>query len=318
MATIATNNPAGRLHALFTALLRGTNAQARNATKLGAALGKVWDLDWPEDHRGIAIRVVDALVLPEQIEEQISAWADDPRVYEDLALEHLGAWRQALRATTNLDNTLLSLTQHLNDTNLQGLQIASRALSTVAPEVQPADDDLERLAESVAALLQEVFDADLDEEVRAFLVDQLRLMQDAIARVRVRGVQALYDAFDQVAGATRFRRRQAADRLRREEPDLAQKFWALLTNLATVVTLVQGGVALTADLGDLLPLQSATATTEQEPAAPTAPEAPVAPDAASPSPADLPSTSPHGPAQPSTGPAETVPEAASAADEGAP
>lgn len=304
VADVATNNPAGRLHALLGKIRSRYESSPDPQARVHSALAVMWDLSWPQERPALLRRVADLDGLSTLVVDQVTALREHPAVDLEDCLAGQDSWHAALEALLNPYGLLRTAGQHVEPSTQRDLARCARLLSWLSPEPD-STEHLQDLALSVSELIQETLRADIDEDVRAFVMENLRTVQDGLARVHLRGSEALHQTADHLLGATLGRGRPSFEKLTHQRPDLARQLWSVLERTAVIVTLVSGVSGTATDVHDLralLPAQTAATLVES-----SADDVDLAPSPTSTTPAPTPAVHPEPVASPMPAP---VPRAA--------
>lgn len=185
------DNPAGRLHALLTALKAQGNAELRGAWET------VLRLDEPSDAE--LLRAIAAVQeLPDQA---IAALARANAVTSDLHLRWEPAVRDALKRAHALDQGARHLTNAYSEQDLVHLEYCDDVLDReglASPRARQARDELLQAASELVAAIRE---SDLEPEIRASLLRNALALLNAIALVDVVGAEGVEDALAGVLGS---------------------------------------------------------------------------------------------------------------------
>ena len=228
------NNPAGRLHLLLT---EGKKKADNISTK------KIWaellDVD-PNDNSLLLRRIGKVIDLPAQIREQIK---EDKEI-----VDH----ERYLKGISNIENILLQFAfsrpwkffkEQINDTTLQSLDICDEILSRKRPDKSVKQEELKVIHDDVRQLFNEVFESDLDEELRKFILEHLKQIDLAIQEFKISGTKPLEVAF-QAAVGDRVIRNIKGEVIKPEElkkkshRESWKKFIKILGHLSTVLSIM--------------------------------------------------------------------------------
>jgi hypothetical protein len=185
------NNPAGRLLALIKA---GGRINTPGMT-VEDAWAKILDVGGQRDE--LFRRLALVVSMPEAIREAVEGLGDLP--YDrSLVLRELDHIDKAL--DTGLARPWAELMNRIPPTTRHSLEIISSTLSNVRPEPSIDDDKLEDVQAKVHQLFEEVIHAEIEPELRQFLLRHVQAMRLAIEDVRIRGAQAVQEVVEQVVG----------------------------------------------------------------------------------------------------------------------
>jgi hypothetical protein len=242
---VYSDNPAGRLHALLTQL-RGQDWSERVQVGWAAVLAVgSSEQDLPE----LARRLAPVYELPVEIEASVARL--DPDDYDhDMLLRWRPAVAGVLQATCFPFNPLETVMHKYDGETLAWLEHSNDVLQRRRSEREVKAADAERIEKLVHDLAKEIAEADVDGELRIFLLDHLDSMSRALRDLPVRGVLALQDAYDRAIGSL-VRRKDLWVKWERE-PGFWKKYERLLTVLALTIGLVTQGAQLPGVLRDAI------------------------------------------------------------------
>lgn len=185
-------NPAGRLYHLLSEAVRKNN----NRT-FGKVWAEVFGID-PED-RGRLLVMLSHLIR--QIEEGKEAVRSNPEsLRQDLHLKPFEKLTKAF-SVMNLDAKWRGWKKsHLPDETVSDLEWCAEGLKQVYPEGEIDGDELTKLREDVEELISEVRKADIEEDLKAVIIDGLEHVRRAIVEYDLRGVDGLVQALEQNIG----------------------------------------------------------------------------------------------------------------------
>ena len=226
------DNPAGRLHNLLA---------AAKATDAGQAAGVVWGsilgANYPNELAVLLTRLAAVVDLPEKARQDLQSLghglgdSDD----EELYFEPLSQ-AEAAFAGLHLKSPIRDFQSLITENVLFGLRAVSRELHrSKRSKPLPDGQALADLLGSTHDLLREVIDADVDEELRAFLIEHLNDMTEAIQEYRIVGREVLEAVVDRTTG--NLLRRPDLRPVIQKAP-LGKRFLELMKHLLVVLSVV--------------------------------------------------------------------------------
>lgn len=225
------DNPAGRLHQ-FLAAAQETDGN-QNA---GVALGKMLGANYP-NQLGLLLELLAAVVrLSEGVRQDLRALGQDDELY----FEPLDR-AEAAFAGLHLNAPLSSFQSLISESTLYGLKVCSSILHKHRPRPLPEAATIDKLRRSMHDLAGEVHAADIDEELRLFLLEQLQSMIRATQMYRIAGREVLEAAVDQLIGTTS-RRSDVRDKL--EPSSFGKRLKELALAMALALSLVNDSFQL--------------------------------------------------------------------------
>lgn len=209
------DNPARRLHAIYTAFEeKGGPRNDQNKKVALSAWAAALDLDEKEELPELLAQFGVVVGMPTIIRQRISELPDAEG--RDLLAAHLGKFEHVF-STCGLHRPVREYRRTVGAHQVESLLHIANALDRHgARELSLADDDVAHLLAQVSELFEEVRQqADLEPELRAFILRHLERIERALRRVQVEGVQGLREALevlaaeviveDQAPGGSRFR-----------------------------------------------------------------------------------------------------------------
>lgn len=234
------DNPAGRLHEFFSAIRR-QNGDAQLVVSLGA----VWGLPQPYLQPDLCERTAIVSRLPDEIEARITDLGD--QVDKDYALRHKEEWERALLELANLHALTAGLQHLVPAESLLTLEHCARELHRHDRQAVVDQDTLTWIREQVDDLLAELGTCTVDPDLRRFLVDRLRDMQDAVDEVRLAGPDALLGVVDRLTGGVvRWKDLIVSETV----PAPPRAWWSKIGNMMAKVTTVTTVAANLTVLGE--------------------------------------------------------------------
>jgi hypothetical protein len=186
------NNPVGRLYEILHALQKtATNQNER----LDAIIKRVFKIEVGDPSQLLEI-YLELLNLTKESEEEIRKL---PEASHEL---HLRAIRKIENAfiTQSLHSNWASFSQSLDPATMTGLEHTADNLSYLGEQAVPTEN-LESLQKEISELLELVTITEMNEKLKAFLVEHLEKIQQAVRYYRIKGAKGLKDALERIMGA---------------------------------------------------------------------------------------------------------------------
>jgi hypothetical protein len=247
------NNPAGRLLALIQAgdrLNEMMSVQDAWAKLLGVG----------GERQELFRRLGFVFSMPDAIREEVEGLADLP--YDrSLVLSELRHIDEAFN--TGLGSQWRELRARIPATTRQSLAIISSTLSNVRPEPSIDDGELEEVHAKVRLLFDDIGDAEIEPELRRFLLRHVQAMQEAIEEVRIRGAEAVQEAVEEVVGGVVLHPHTWDDARSHEQgKGFLRRLLAVANALLLAVNLTTASLNLGEDVIKALPLPDAAESPE--------------------------------------------------------
>jgi len=199
----------------------------------------------PDDLPGILLGISDLIQLTHETRRAIEALEG-----HDHAL-YLRPIDKILSILTigRFDIEWAQVTNQLDETTLYGLSVCNDVLAKYSQEKPIAQENIETLLKDVDDLRQEVLGSELPDDLKVFMVEQLEKLRTALLRYRLFGTKSLKSALESITGAVIL---QGYTILPFWDSPMIKRLIAVLTTVATLVTLSQGFAALSAGIKGLL------------------------------------------------------------------
>lgn len=150
------NNPAGRLYLLLT-----EGKKKSDDTKSREIWAELLDVE-PNDTSLLLRRLAKVIDLPAQIREQINK---EQEINHDTFLKGMPNIEDAL-SRIDITKAWKAFKERVNDVSINSLEFCGEHLSRKNPDIPAKYDDLKKIHDDVRQLFDEVFEGDLDEELR--------------------------------------------------------------------------------------------------------------------------------------------------------
>ena len=183
------NNPAGRMFLLLQELKDKGAPWARVLAK---------HLGFKTNEHLVLKAVGPFLALPAAIRKHILELDVDHNMY----LRHLKEIEARLMSTPPGQGAK-ALVDGFSAAAIQSLEFCSEALSRLRPERLFEDEELSRLHKEIATLADEISTSEIAPDLKAFMIDKLTLLLDAIRLYAVSGAGLLTQAVESLVGSYR-------------------------------------------------------------------------------------------------------------------
>jgi hypothetical protein len=138
----------------------------------------------------------------------------------------------------------------ISDTSMQALQFAAAELSRHHLERLLPADQVERLRDEIASLLDEVTQSEFPSKLRDQVVKHLREILEALSAYGLRGLEVLEVSFESAAGSVILRRE---DYLDYQDHEVLKRYWHILLRLSELISFAEHLYQLPDFLSRLLP-----------------------------------------------------------------
>ena len=229
------NNPAGRLHDILAAARQQSPKEP--ARKAWAAVFQIQ----PEDTGTLLKMLADLIDLVHETKASIQRIED---VDQKL---HLRPFKkiEALLSQLNLDAGWEHWKNQIDETTLYGLQFSADKLSRVSGFTQVANDDLADIRSKIDALVAEVADSSLSQDLKLLLLRNLEAVRHALLAYRVRGIEGIQEEIERSVGSVLLHQEEIRTALP-EDRQVWQTFFAIVERLNKLVTLARNSKELAA------------------------------------------------------------------------
>lgn len=188
------------------------------------------------------------MALPSKIEKIVlnTNGISDTRAY----LNWLGPINQAFM-NQNLSSTWDTFSKYIDQHTINYLTITTDMLNLQSPETNLKDTELEKLKNDFLGIEKEINEAELDIELKNFMLKRIRDILNAIDEYKLNGIEPLMDSLNITIGQIILNNELA---VKSSKEDFAKKFWNLIVNTSVMVTLLTGVPQIANNLQSLLPL----------------------------------------------------------------
>ncbi|MGB5962046.1 MAG: hypothetical protein WBG73_15360 [Coleofasciculaceae cyanobacterium] len=251
---IPTNNPAGRLYEILTKAIeigrlvpsrRGTNTEFPSERRVFVVLAKALEIDNPD-----SFELFDGIA-------KLSALVNDTELAinktQDVNIElYLRAINEVKEAFNNLHVNLpedwLLIANKIDKSTLEKLEFCADVLSRQQGEIVLNNEELNELFDEVRTLLEKVLDADLDKDIKSFMLEKLKDIDQAIINYKFQGSKGLIQAIESTLGATIINEKI---RSQKEKP-IVTNFFTVIGRVASVLNVYNNTKNLAPDVGKML------------------------------------------------------------------
>jgi hypothetical protein len=229
------NNPAARLHALLhKAKQGGEQYRGKPSTESWSIL-----LNVPNNNQALMLkRLGGVMELPSVIKGRIENLAD---VDHDLYMRWLPKIEEAFRAN-HLAGGFHMFIDKIDDTTLLGIEHCAAILSSRDSDPEIKSEELEALRQQVDNLLGETRDAEIDSDIKKFILKHLFAIRNAIDEYEVFGSKSLVTAFGEAVAAA-YTEPQTA--VKASASPQGNKFLKFVAGLGLLLTIGNQGMQLT-------------------------------------------------------------------------
>jgi len=214
---MATNNPAGRLLELM--------AVARKIPK-NVNGGDAWrQVLSDEDEESLELdslleRLSRVVVLPAAIRRDVTSVEG---INHDLYLRHMGVWERAFSSRIRFDAQWSHFMELFNGEHFYSLETCDELLAREKPEAVLSPEFVAEIASEFDEMRHRIVEADLDDELRAFLLAGLDRMREALRHYRFSGIPPVIEALEASIGAAQL---QPEVTRRSNETELGKQYWS--------------------------------------------------------------------------------------------
>jgi hypothetical protein len=236
------NNPAARLHELLhKAKQGGDKYRGKPSTESWSML-----LNVPNDNQALMLKRLGGIMeLPSVIKGRIENLAD---VEHDLYLRWLPKVEEAFRAN-HLAGGFHAFIDKVDDTTLLGIEHCAAILSRRDPDPEIKSEELESLRQQVEDLIKETTEAEIEPDLRKFVLKHLFAIRNAIDEYQIFGSKPLVTAFGEAVAAA-YTEPQTA--VKASASPQGNKFLKFIAGLSLVLAAGNQGMQLTEGVLKLL------------------------------------------------------------------
>jgi hypothetical protein len=229
-------NAAQRLHAL---LVRAKSISGADSCQ--QAWASLLRVD-PADVAGLLHRLSPVMALPQKVRKEV-----DEAGLDSIYLSHFNEIEQAF----GIMNFHIKWEQFLGSISEQAptsLGICAHRLSEGRPEAEVTDEAIEELSVGARELIDEVREAEVSDDLRLYLLRQLRRVEAAIHDYPIIGPDALREAYHIAVGEAVVQP-DLHDEL--HKAPVSKQFWNFVQHAALTLSVVHTSLALPATIAEL-------------------------------------------------------------------
>lgn len=238
------NNPAARLYNILREAKDNTEIHSR---ALNSSLK--WILKVDKDDDSLLMKRLGLFMgLPVEI-------ANELKKYDDISHEVYLEWvPQFLTAFKNLqfNQAFSRVIGVIDEKTIYGVRICADQLSRKAPEIELDPKDIEALLKQTDNLFNDILKADLDHEIKTFMLDKLDNIHNALLDYFLTGSKDLTNSMELVAGALIFHPKAKEIFNSKEKDKRVKAFWELMSRIAIILAFADGTEKIGTIMGKLL------------------------------------------------------------------
>jgi hypothetical protein len=252
---VPTNNPAGRLYEILAnameiggsgglVIQRGIKVSEQRQTRV--VLAKALEIDNP-DSPDLFDGISQLFGLVNNTELAINKLQD---VNTELYLRAIIEVKEAFNSLQfNLTQDWDIIANKIDKSTLEKLEFCADALSRQQKEIVLDNEQLNELFDEVRTLLEKVLDANLDKDMKSFMLEKLQDIDRAIINYKFQGSKGLIQAIESTIGATVLDEKLL--RTQKENP-IVNSFFTLIGRVASVLNVYNNTKKLAPDVGKML------------------------------------------------------------------
>lgn len=247
--TVPTNNPAGRLYEILAKAIKiGKKlpySKTREERKASLVLAEALEIE-NTDSREIFDGVSQLFRLIDDTELAIKKIKN---VDTELYLSPIFEIKEAFGTIyLNLTEDWSAIAMGIDRGTLEKLKFCADMLSRQQGEIALNTEELTELYTDIKTLLERVLDAKIDEDIKSFLLNQLRDIEQAIINYKFKGSEGLIQVVQATLGATLMN-----ENVRNEGKNpLVTNFFTIITRIASLLSIYSNTKQLSSDLGRVL------------------------------------------------------------------
>lgn len=219
------NNSVGRLFNILRQFQK--NASGKNET-LASIIGKVFSIDHNNPSQTLQIQLELIHLIKVSKEEVLKL----PSTSHNLHLRALQKIETAF-SVHHLHSNWVSFSEYLDPATMTSLEHTADNLSYSGEQII-SEDELEELKNQVDELLEAVLKMDVNSKLKAFLLEQINKISQAILYYRINGARGLRNALEQMMGASAIFTKESPNEQMPEDikPKFTSMFWLLVKLVA--------------------------------------------------------------------------------------
>lgn len=238
------NNAAGRL----LLLLRKAKSINEKGLRTRDGWAKLFRIP-PDDTAQLYHKVSKLWAIPQVVKRQVEQLPDiNPRAY----LTWISLLDQAIKGQT-LDGQWQQLTALITNDALNSLEVCSDKLRQHNPEALLNSEQLTKIHTDVQDLMNDVAEGDIDDDIKAFILKHLDIIDRSIRDYAIDGSEAIRTAAMATVGAVVVQKDVYE---KSKDTKLGDRFWKVLGRLLVLLSVTHTMLQL-GNIGvDLLPAPS--------------------------------------------------------------
>lgn len=236
------NNPAARLHRILTAL----RAQS-DGTRLIDAWRAILGIKAPNNDHNLTFfrRYGRLLALPERVR---AALLGVPDISNELYLRWIPKIETAF-INTSLGGNVASFWGLFERSSLEFLEFCADILSRDRPERTLTTEDLAKILRDVEELRQDVNAPDINQSLRAYVLEGLDEIESAIADYDIDGIASIEHCTERAVGRLLLTQDQIA---RSSENSVLRRFKRVVYSLVVMMSAANGAIQLPHNIHEFL------------------------------------------------------------------
>jgi hypothetical protein len=250
---VPTNNPAGRLYEILAKAMEigglakgpGRNLDLPYERQAFVVLTKALEIDDPNSSE-----LFDGITKLFGLVNNTELAIDNlQNVNTELYLRAINEVKEAFNSLNyNLTQDWLLIANKIDKSTLEKLEFCADALSRQQGEIVLNNEELNELFDEVRTLFEKVLDADLDKDIKSFMLEKLQDIDRAIINYKFQGSKGLIQAIESTIGATVLDEKL---RTQKENP-IVTSFFTVIGRVASVLNVYNNTKKLAPDVGKML------------------------------------------------------------------
>lgn len=244
------NNPAGRL---LNILLEAKSIAAKDQ-KL--SVQAVWAILFNVERNELSMilkKLSKVLELPDLIRMEVNSVKNiDPKI----SLKYFKRVEEILSSVT-FNTNMNSFLNQIGDKELYSLEVCDDLLSKSRPEINIEEDKFNQIINSAKNLLNEIKDANINQELKDFLSSKLEDIIEAMMDYKIVGIETIRETITSIIGDATLKQ----EIMKRDKKTKYQKsFWEIVLRLSIIISLITNstelGTYITPLLGESTPQEA--------------------------------------------------------------
>jgi len=245
MEQVEQHNPAGRLHALVSRVIKQQRRMAdKPCLQLWAA---VFDLSLDRDEHEFATTLYEVISRLLQIEKLIDDTENGLRKIDGLPDRYFRPFERIralpVQSLKSLSSNIAATVNAISDGDMTVLEFCAERLEERHSERTIDEQELALILENVIILFNDVQQSNLDVELKIFMLDNLESIRRGISEFRIRGPQRLKETLGEIIGTLAVNH-EVIQATRNQDAGVVERFEKAFYRLAAVVSFAVDGPAL--------------------------------------------------------------------------